>query len=117
MKPKRNKPTPPARSKSGKIAPKLKRTVDLQLTPARRRWFRMVALVAPLLLLGLLALGLRLTGYGYPTGFFLTSHQGDRPRLTDNPKFGWRFFPPEVARAPRPLSLDAHKPPGTVRIF
>jgi tetratricopeptide (TPR) repeat protein len=37
--------------------------------------------------------------------------------LTDNPKFGWRFFPREVARAPRPLFLAAHKPPGTVRIF
>ena len=37
--------------------------------------------------------------------------------LTDNPKFGWRFFPPEIARAPRPLFLAAHKPPGTVRIF
>jgi tetratricopeptide (TPR) repeat protein len=37
--------------------------------------------------------------------------------LTDNPKFGWRFFPREVARAPRPLFLAAQKPAGTVRIF
>ncbi len=37
--------------------------------------------------------------------------------LTDNPKFGWRFFPPEVARAPRPLFLAAQKPAGTVRVF
>jgi len=37
--------------------------------------------------------------------------------LTDNPKFGWRFFPPEVARASQPLFLAAQKPPGTVRIF
>lgn len=37
--------------------------------------------------------------------------------LTDNPRFGWRFFPRAVARAPRPLFLAAQKPPGTVRIF
>ena len=43
--------------------------------------------------------------------------EGARPTLIDNPKFGWRFFPPEVARAPRPLSLAAKKSPGVVRIF
>jgi tetratricopeptide (TPR) repeat protein len=37
--------------------------------------------------------------------------------LTDNPWFGWRFFPPAVARAPRPLYLAAQKPANTVRIF
>lgn len=37
--------------------------------------------------------------------------------LIDNPRFGWRFFPPAVARAPRPQYLAAQKPPGTVRIF
>jgi tetratricopeptide (TPR) repeat protein len=70
-----------------------------------------------LLLLALVELGLRLAGCGYPTAFFLNSREGDRPMLTDNPKFGWRFFPPAVARAPRPLFLAARKPPGTVRIF
>ena len=62
-----------------------------------------MAVVGPLLLLGWLELGLRLAGYGYPTSFFLDCHQGDRPMITDNPQFGWRFFPPEVARAPQPL--------------
>ena len=77
----------------------------------------MVAVIGPLLLLGWLELGLRLAGYGYPTSFFLNCHQGDRPMLTDNSKFGWRFFPPEVARAPQPFFLDADKRPDTVRIF
>jgi tetratricopeptide (TPR) repeat protein len=62
-------------------------------------------------------LGLRLAGYGYPTAFFLSSRQDNRAMLTDNPKFGGRFFPAEVARAPRPLSLAGRKPPGTVRLF
>src|ERR1019366_4184638 len=79
--------------------------------------FRLAFLVGPLLLLALVELGLRLAGCGYPTAFFLNSREGDRPMLTDNPKFGWRFFPPAVARAPRPLFFSARKPPGTVRIF
>lgn len=76
-----------------------------------------MAFVGPLLLLGLVELALRLAGCGYPTAFFLNSRQADRLMLTDNPKFGWRFFPPEVARASQPLFLAAQKPPGTVRIF
>ena len=37
--------------------------------------------------------------------------------VVDNPRFGWRFFPPAVARAPRPLYFAAKKQPGTIRIF
>lgn len=118
MKPKRNKPKLSSRRKSGEATPKPQRLAEAPISPARRRWFRLAALAAPLLLLGFLELGLRLAGYGYPTSFFLNSRQGDRPMLTDNPKFGWRFFPPAVARAPRPLFLATRKPPGTtVRIF
>ena len=87
------------------------------LLPARRRCFRLLALLAPLLALGLLELGLRLMAYGYPTAFFLKSNDRGRPMLTDNPQFGWRFFPSAIARAPRPLYLTARKPPDTVRIF
>ncbi|HEV2210193.1 MAG TPA: tetratricopeptide repeat protein [Verrucomicrobiae bacterium] len=84
---------------------------------SHRRWFRLVALISPLLLLALLEFGLRLAGYGFPTSFFLTTNDHGRATLSDNPKYGWRFFPPAVARAPRPLYLSARKPPGTVRIF
>jgi tetratricopeptide (TPR) repeat protein len=83
-----------------------------------RRWFyRLLALLVPLLLLGLLEAGLRIAGYGFPTVFFLNAKEDGRAMLVDNPRFGWRFFPPAVARAPRPLYLGAKKPPGTVRIF
>jgi tetratricopeptide (TPR) repeat protein len=86
--------------------------------PAGRRWcFRLLALLIPFLALGLLELGLRLAGYGHPTAFFLPVNDQGRAMLTDNPWFGWRFFPPAVARAPRPAYLAAQKPPGTVRIF
>ena len=85
---------------------------------ARRRWiFRLLALLIPLLVLGMVELGLRLAGYGYPTDFFLSSNDPVPAMLTDNPKYGWRFFPPSVARAPRPLYLAAQKPANTIRIF
>jgi tetratricopeptide (TPR) repeat protein len=78
---------------------------------------RLGAVAAPFLLLGLLELGLRLAGWGYPTSFFLRAWHNDRAVLIENPKFGWRFFPPSVARSPQALSIAAEKPPGALRIF
>jgi tetratricopeptide (TPR) repeat protein len=105
---------------AGKAPPK--KTSPAPAEPASaskiRRWgFRILALLSPVLLLGLGELGLRLAGYGYATSFFLEKSHDGRRLLVENPKFGWRFFPPAVARSPLPLSLDAPKPPGTVRIF
>lgn len=37
--------------------------------------------------------------------------------LIENDKFGWQFFPPEVARSPTPTILPAVKAPGTFRVF
>ena len=74
-------------------------------------------MLLPLLALGLVELTLRLAGYGHPTAFFLPANDQGRAMLTDNPWFGWRFFPPAVARTPQPLYLAARKPQDTVRIF
>ncbi|HOA62357.1 MAG: tetratricopeptide repeat protein [Verrucomicrobia bacterium] len=88
------------------------------LPRSRRRLFRLVTVVlAPLLALALIEGSLRLTGYGYPTGFFRRGMAEGRAVLLDNDKFGWRFFGPDIARAPRPIYLPAIKPPKTVRIF
>ncbi|HOY57621.1 MAG TPA: tetratricopeptide repeat protein, partial [Verrucomicrobiota bacterium] len=73
--------------------------------------------LVPLLALAFIEGSLRLAGYGYPTGFFRRGIAEGRAVLLDNDKFGWRFFGPEIARAPRPTSLPAVKPPKTVRIF
>ena len=116
MKPQR-KPPKPVPGRSGPPSFKAPPQAAAPLSPARRRYFRLALLLGPFLLLGMLELGLRLAGYGYPTAFFLPSSAGERPMLTDNSQFGWRFFPREVARAPRPQFFPAQKPPGTVRIF
>lgn len=87
-------------------------------TNRRRRLFRLLTvLLVPPLALALLEGSLRSVGYGYPTGFFRRGVADGRPVLLDNEKFGWRFFGPNVARAPRPLVLPAAKPKETIRIF
>jgi len=85
--------------------------------PHRRLWFRVFAATLPLLLVCGLEAGLRIAGYGYPTSFFLETNQSGEHVLIENPKFGWRFFPQSVARAPQPIVLHPAKPAGTIRIF
>jgi tetratricopeptide (TPR) repeat protein len=75
------------------------------------------AVGVPLILL-LAAEGLfRLAGYGYYPHFFQKLMIQGRPVLTDNQAYGRRFFPPGLVRYPRPFTMPAVKPPGTLRIF
>jgi tetratricopeptide (TPR) repeat protein len=78
----------------------------------------LVALVCvPLLLLGGLEAGLRLAGYGYRTCFFETDYIGQQKFWVDNENFSLRFFPPQLARWPNPILMEASKPTNTFRIF
>ncbi len=81
-----------------------------------RGWLLRLSLLvlSPILFFGLLEAGLRLGGYGYPTGFFLGPDAGGT--CTTNYRFGWRFFPRWLATDPHPCILAA-KPAGKVRIF
>ena len=85
----------------------------------RRLWlFRIFTPVAVLLLvLGSLELILRLCGYGYPTSFFLKTQIGGKDYYVSNDRFGYRFFPPALARTPVPLRMAAKKPANTYRVF
>ncbi|MBI4658631.1 MAG: tetratricopeptide repeat protein [Verrucomicrobia bacterium] len=71
----------------------------------------------PLLCFAGLEILLRAAGYGYPTGFFLPKTNKGEKIFVENEQFGWRFFPPHLARHPLPVSLSADKPEGTIRIF
>ena len=75
----------------------------------RRLWlYRLLsATLAPALFLCLLEGGLRLFGYGYPTDFFLPI--SGRSAWTTNPRFGWQFFPPAIARTPEVCELPFAK--------
>lgn len=85
----------------------------------RRLWlFRILVPVAILLLVfGGLELALRLCGYGYPTSFFLKTQIGGKDYFVPNDRFGYRFFPPALARTPVPQRMPAKKPANTYRIF
>ena len=88
------------------------------VSPKRKWLFRlMAAVLSPLLFLLFLELGLRLSGFGYVTSFFLPSKIKGREVLIQNNRFAWRFLGPDMARAPSPLAVPKLKPPDTVRIF
>ena len=88
--------------------------------PHRRRqvWFRLTAAVlVPGLMLCLAEMTLRWVRYGYSTSFFVPVERDGKRWWVENDRFGWRFFPPSVARAPAPVVMSASKSPGTCRIF
>ena len=62
-------------------------------------------------------MGLRVCGYGYPASFFLKTKIGGKDYYVSNDRFGYRFFPPALARSPAPLRMAAKKGAGTYRIF
>ncbi len=107
---------------NGKFKGEASRTIRLaplakQTGNRRRCLFRLLALLSPVLLVLLVEATLRLGGYGFSTCFFLERIENGRRVLVENPKFGWRFFPPTVARSPLPFSSEIPKPSGTVRVL
>src|SRR5205085_5713776 len=88
------------------------------LSIAKQKVFRrLAALLLPVFILFGVELALRLLGFGYPADFFVRSETGPSGLFRENPKFGWRFFPHGLARAPDPIRLSKTKPSGTCRIF
>jgi tetratricopeptide (TPR) repeat protein len=115
LKPKKHFPKKP-RSTNGK---NLSREKPASKIPARRLWSYRIfaAVVIPLLVIGGLELGLRLSGYGYPTSFFVKTKIGGVDYYVPNDRFGYRFFPPALARTPVSLRMAVKKPANTYRIF
>lgn len=71
----------------------------------------------PLIVLGGLELGLRLGGYGYEPGFFSQIQINGQNFYVSNEKFGYRFFPPAIARTAPPFRFAAEKTANSYRIF
>lgn len=95
-----------------------KRKPPLPIT-GRRLWlFRIIALtVIPVLLLLLVELSLRIVGFGFPAAAIIKCELNRTDAYCDNVKFGWRFFPPNIARESDPFIFPADKPDNTYRIF
>lgn len=87
--------------------------------PKGRLWaMRLAAMVLiPGLFLGGLEWMLRVTGFGYPTSFFLPATIDGKAYLVPNYRFSYLFFPEELARVPPLYRIPAEKPEGTYRIF
>ena len=83
-----------------------------------RLWlFRIIALtIIPVLLL-LVELSLRIVGYGFPAAAIIKCEVDGKDAYCDNVKFGWRFFPRNIAREAEPFVFPAGKPSDTYRIF
>ena len=64
-----------------------------------------------------LELALRWAGKGYPTQFFLPASIAGKNVWTENLRFGWRFFPKQIARTPQPIAIAQTKESETFRVF
>jgi tetratricopeptide (TPR) repeat protein len=71
----------------------------------------------PLVTFAVLEGGLRLAAYGYATSFFEQIRVRGQDLLVNNDTFSLRFFPPELARSVRAITLPARKQADTYRIF
>lgn len=116
------KPAPSSKKRSSEKASTRSSPPPGRLLGWRRWVFPLLTVVlVPLVLVGGLELALRLGGYGIdpdfwqtvavatPVGESQTSETEDF--WTPNPRFGWRFFPPAIARSPV-ISRVAQQPEG-----
>ena len=85
----------------------------------RHLWlFRMMALIVfPVLLLVAVELFLRIVGYGFTPKAIIQCQGDGRDAFCDNVRFGWQFFPRNIARESEPFIFPAEKPDDTYRIF
>jgi len=65
----------------------------------------------------LIELSLRIAGYGFPATAAIKSKVNGKTCYCDNIKFGWGFFPRNIAREFEPFIFPVDKPDGTYRIF
>ena len=75
----------------------------------------MLALLSPILVLGLVEGVLRIVGFGWPTTYFVPGPTTGT--WVENPAFGRRFFPAGLLRVPPPTRVNVRKEPGTTRIL
>ena len=85
----------------------------------RRLWlYRFLTFfLVPAIILGFLELALTVSGYGYPTSYFVKSRVNDQDFLIPNDQFAHRFFPPKLARKSVPYRIPAEKPMDVYRVF
>jgi tetratricopeptide (TPR) repeat protein len=93
--------------------------ITSRVITGRRLWlFRIIAItVFPILLFLVVELSLRIAGYGFCPHAIIKCQVDGRDAYCDNVKFGWRFFPRNIARESEPFIFPVEKPDNTYRIF
>jgi len=76
-----------------------------------------IGLFAPLLLIGLVEVSLRVFAVGFPTDLTVPCTVQGRPAACYNLFFTAPFFPPGMIKEPQMYAIPAEKSPGTFRIF
>ena len=94
------------------------RAENIKLSLRKKIVFALACLVfIPAVLLAIFGTALRISGYGFDPDFFIRRKIHADFYLTENEKFGRRFFPPALARRPLDFILPDEKPNDVVRIF
>ena len=95
-----------------------KSNISIEIPVWRKILYSIIAVVGiPILFFIILETGLRLTGCGYSTAFFLpTKIDGQKAYIT-NWQFGWCFFPKKTARKPLDTVVAYTKPNDVYRVF
>jgi len=93
-------------------------TSKIERSSRRNYWPQIAtAIVAPILLLGMIEGGLRLFGVGYSTNLTVPCTQQGHPAACYNLFFPAPFFPPGMIKTPQVYAIPAEKPQGAYRIF
>ena len=84
-----------------------------------RRWILLVAtaLLAPLVILGIAEVALRVADVGYSPQLLVPCTVQGSPASCYNLFFAAQFFPAGMVQTPRPYAIPAKKSPKTYRIF
>jgi tetratricopeptide (TPR) repeat protein len=113
------KPRPKKKSAKRTSLPKSGLSRSLPPLSSGKLWFFRFLLVigVPVIFVGTTESVLHLVGYGYPTGFLISTESNGQKVLVQNNLFGWRFFGPAMARIPEPICVPKVKGPNTIRII
>ena len=117
QKDKKNSKTTHLQQETGDISDKVQET-KIKITGWRLRLFRLIALIViPTLFIFILEIGLRVTGYGFNPKAIINCYVKGEKEYCDNMKYGWLYFPPNVAREFIPFVFPVNKAQNTYRIF
>ncbi len=91
---------------------------QLKANKPRLLFFRIVSIIViPVVFFVIVEFGLRISDYGYPTNIAVVRNIDGQKYYCNNVKFGWRFFPKNIARESDGFVFSKIKPPDTYRIF